>query len=191
VATSQRGLKRGLFGRERAVILMLDETIICETPPLSSCYCRIGEQCSVPVTGNRQKRILHGVINIRSGEVLLLITKVWDEVTHQYFLELIRAHWRGWQIILFEDRGTPHTAEESRALAAGLGMQVRLLPRATPELNAMDHLWRAVKGRALSNRPTLSIDKSADAACRYILDMSQRERLHKAGVFSRDFWLTS
>lgn len=75
---------------------MLDETIITETPPLYSCYCRVGQQALVPVTGNRQKRILHGALNIRSGEVLLLITKVWDEVTHQYFLQMIRAHWRGW-----------------------------------------------------------------------------------------------
>jgi hypothetical protein len=58
---------------------MLDEIIITETPPLYSCYCRIGRQCRVPVTGNRQKRILHGVINIGSGDVLLLITKVWEK----------------------------------------------------------------------------------------------------------------
>lgn len=169
---------------------MLDETIITETPPLYSCYCRIGEQCGVPVTGNRQKRVLHGVINIKTGEVLLLITKVWDEVTHQYFLGMIRTHWRGWHIVLFEDRGTPHTAEESREWAAHLGIEVRLLPRATPELNAMDHLWRQVKGRALADRPTRSIDGSADAACRYVLDMSRHERLKKAGVFSGNFWLT-
>lgn len=148
VAAGQRGLKRGLAGRERTVSLMLDEVIICQTPPLYSCYCRIGEQCRVPVTGDRQKRILHGVMKARSGDVLLLITKVWDELTHQYFLRMIRARWRGWQLILFEDRGTPHTAEESREYAAWLGIEVRLLPRATPELNATAHLWRSVKGRA-------------------------------------------
>ena len=92
---------------------MLDETIITETPPLRCCYGRVGEQVCIPITGNRQKRILHGVINIRSGDCLLLITKVWEEVTHQYFLEMIRAHWRGWRIILFEDRGSPHKAEDS------------------------------------------------------------------------------
>lgn len=83
---------------------MLDEVIITETPPLSSCYCRIGEQVRVPITGNRHKRILHGAINVKSGEVLLLITDVWDEQTHQYFLQMIRSHWRGWRIVLFEDR---------------------------------------------------------------------------------------
>jgi transposase len=169
---------------------MLDETIITETPPLYSCYCRRGEQACVPITGNRQKRILHGCLNVMSGDSLLFISREWVQETHQYFLRLIRSHWRGWRVVLFEDRGTPHTADESRELAAGLGIEVRLLPRATPELNAMDHLWRQVKARALADRPTRSIDDSADAACRYILEMSRRERLKKAGVLSGNFWLT-
>jgi transposase len=169
---------------------MLDEVIVTETPPLYCCYGRVGSQFCVPVTGQRQKRVLHGVINVTTGDLLLLITKVWDEVTHQYFLRLIRAHWRGWRVVLFEDRGTPHTAEGSAEEAAALGIEVRLLPRATPELNAMDHLWRSVKGRALANRPTRSIGESADAACRFLLEMSRRERLRKAGVLSGNFWLT-
>ncbi len=169
---------------------MLDEVIITETPPLYSCYGRRGQQICVPVTGNRRKRILHGVINIATGAALLLITNEWVQETHQYFLQMIHAYWRGRHIVLFEDRGSPHTAAESLALAQELGIEVRLLPRATPELNAMDHLWRSVKGRALASRPTLSIDKSADAACKYILDMSRGERRRKAGILSRDFWLT-
>lgn len=168
---------------------MLDETIITETPPLYSCYCRIGEQARVPITGNRAKRILHGALNIRSGDVVLLITQEWVQETHQAFLQMIRIHWRGWRIVLFEDRGAPHTAEASQEMAADLGIELRFLPRATPELNAMDHLWRHVKGRALANRETRSIDASADQACRYILDLSPRERLQKAGVLSGNFWL--
>src|SRR5512141_1379828 len=155
---------------------MLDETIITETPPLYGAYGRIGEQSRVPITGNRAKRIVHGVLNILTGDLLLLITEVWDEVTHQYFLEQIRAHWRGWHIILFEDRGSPHTADESVDLAPTLDIQVRWLPQACPELNAMDHLFRFVKGKALANQPTQSIDTSALAACRYLYALSRRER---------------
>jgi transposase len=190
VAAVERGLKRGLWVRERTVVLMLDETIITETPPLSSCYCRIGQQACVPVTGNRQKRILHGALNVTSGAVMLLITEEWNQDTHQAFLLMLRDYWRGWDIILFEDRGTPHTAEESRELATDLGIEVRLLPRATPELNAMDHLWRHMKRRALANQRTRSIDESADAACQYILGLSRQERLRQAGVLSGNFWLT-
>lgn len=168
---------------------MLDEVIITETPPLYFAYGRRGQQVSVPITGNRQKRILHGAINIRTGEVLLLITEEWNQNTHMYFLRMIRSHWRGWRIVLFEDRGAPHTAGASRELAVELKIQVRLLPRATPKLNAMDHLWRHVKGRGLANRPTQTIDTSADQACQYIFDLSPTERLRKAGVLSGNFWL--
>jgi transposase len=170
---------------------MLDEVIITETPPLYCCYGRSGQQVCVPITGNRSKRILHAVLNIETGDLLLLITPVWDALTHQYFLEMIRSHWRGWQVILFEDRGSPHTAEDSLELAAALGIEVRLLPRACPELNAADHLFRSVKGRGVSNRQTRSIDSSTDAACRYLYKLSRQERLMKAGVLSGNFWLTN
>jgi transposase InsO family protein len=169
---------------------MLDEVIVTETPPLYSCYGRRGEQVCIPITGNRQKRVLHGAINIRTGTVLLLITEIGDALTHQFFLEMIRKHWRGWHLILFEARGSPHTAEDTLECAADLDIDIRLLPRATPKLNAMDHLWRFVKGRALADRPTRSIDESADAACAYVFQMSPQERLKKAGILSGNFWLT-
>ncbi len=170
---------------------MLDETIVTELPPLYGCYGRKGEQVRVPITGNHARRVLHGVINVYTGEVLLLITEIWNEQTHQYFLQMIRAHWRGWHIVLLEDRGSPHTAEDSLELAKDLHIEIRLLPVATPELNAMDHLWRNVKGRALSDRATRTIDISADTACQHILYMSPRQRLQKAGVLSGDFWLSN
>jgi len=134
VAPGKRGLKRGLSERQRTVILMLDETIITETPPLTSCYGPKGQQVCVPITGNHARRVVHGALNIGTGALLLLITEVWDQATHQYFLTMIRSHWRGWHIVLFEDRGTPHTAEESRALATQLHMELRFLPVATPAL---------------------------------------------------------
>jgi hypothetical protein len=164
LAAGKRGLKRGLAGRERTVILILNETIITETPPLSHCYSRIGEQVCVRITGNRAKRLLHGALNIGSGDVLLLITEEWVQETHQAFLMLIRSHRRGWNIVLFEDRGSPHTADASRELAKDLHLEVRFLPIATPELNAMDHLWQHMKGRGPANHPTHSIDESAYSA---------------------------
>jgi transposase len=189
LAAVKRGLKRGLKGRVRTVLLMLDETIVTETPPLYSCYGHVGTQVRVPITGNRAKRVLHGAINVRSGDLALLITEEWTKQTHQAFLTLVRSHWRGWNIILFEDRASQH--KSSRAWAReSLGIETRLLPKATPELNAMDHLWRHTKRETLGSRATLSIDQSAMAACQYLIDLSPRDRLRKAGVLSGNFWLT-
>jgi hypothetical protein len=87
----------------------------------------------------------------RTGDIELLIAKTWNQLPHQDFLHVIRGHWRGWQIVLFEDRGSPHTAKDSQAYAASVGIQLRFLPCATPELNAMDQLWRRTKGPTLAN----------------------------------------
>jgi transposase len=190
VAPGKRGLKRGLRERLRTVLLMLDETIITETPPLYSVYGYAGDQVRVPITGNRRKRILHGAINVGTGDIQLLITQVWDLVTHQAFVSMIRAHWRGWHIVLFEDRASQHTSPDSRAWADRLAIEVRLLPRATPELNAMDHLWKHTKRDALGSRATQTIERSALAACDYIIHMTPQERLRKSGVLSGNFWLT-
>ena len=169
---------------------MLDETIITETPPLYYCYGRIGQQVSVPISGNRKKRILHGAINVGTGDVVLEVTEEWNQVTHRGFLSLVRAHWRGWNIVLFEDRAGQHTAAWSLRWADCLGIEVRLLPRATPELNAMDTLWKQVKRDALGDRPTVSIDRSAESACEQIVAMRPQDRLRQAGVLSGNFWLT-
>jgi hypothetical protein len=190
VAPVKRGLKRGLKGRIRTVLLMLDETIITETPPLYSCYGHIGEQVRVPITGNRSKRILHGAINVRSGDVSLLITEEWVNETHQAFLSMIRSHWRGWNIVLFEDRASQHTSPDSRGWAEQLGIEIRLLPRATPEMNAMDQLWRHTKRETVGSRATSTIARSALDACQYIIDLSPNDRLRQAGVLSGNFWLT-
>ena len=108
---------------------MPDETIITETPPLYACYGRIGEQVCVPITGTHARRVLHGVLNIHSGELLLLITEEWVQETPQAFLAMIRSHGRGWNIVLFEDRGSPHLAETSLQLAKELHLELRFCPK--------------------------------------------------------------
>ena len=103
---------------------------------------------------------------------------------------MIRSHWRGWNLMLFEDRAGQHKSPKSLSYAAQLAIEVRLLPKATPELNAMDHLWRHTKQETVGSRATQTVDKSALDACQYIIDLRPHERLRQAGVLSGDFWLT-
>jgi len=95
----------------------------------------------------------------------------------------------GWRIVLFLDRGSPHRAKGSVRLAKELGIQLRWLPVACPELNPLEGLWREVKGRVLANEPTPDIDVFVNRACQYLVGMSREERLRKAGCLSKNFWL--
>jgi transposase len=184
------GLKTGLWTKARSLPLMLDETIVTAIPPLTGAYGKVGQVIEVPIEGSHtERRVLHAALSIHTGEVLLWITEKWVKETHQEFLKQVRSHWRGWRVILFEDKGSPHTAGDSLRLAEKLRLQLRFLPTATPELNAVDQLWRRVKQEVLANRGGRTVDEAMNALARWILELSPKERLKKAGVLSPSFWL--
>jgi transposase len=189
VAAVKGGLRRGLKGRKRTAILFTDATILTETPPLRACWARVGHQAEVPITGYRSKRVVYGALNVGTGTLLLDRAAKWNQSSFQTHLRHLRSVWRGWNLVLLVDRGSPHTAGKSRALAKALGVEMRLLPTACPELNPLERLWRVLKGRVLCNEPTPDLDESLRRAIEYLEDMTHRQRLKQAGVLSGRFWL--
>lgn len=143
----------------------------------------------MPITGNRSKRVVFGALNVGTGTVCLDEAAGWNQSSFQDHLRHLRSLWRGWNIVLFLDRGSPHTARASRALARRLGIEVRFLPTACPELNPVEGLWREIKGRVLSNEPTPDLGESLSRALDHLRGMTGRQRLQTAGVLSGSFWL--
>jgi hypothetical protein len=171
------------------VVLFTDATILTETPPLRSGWSLVGQQAEVPTTGNRGRTVLYGALNPATGRVWFDQAAAWNQQTFQEHLWNLRACWRGWHVVLFLDRGSPHTARASRELAAGLGVELRFLPTACPELNPVEGLWRHIKGRVLANEPTPDLAASLDRVYDEVFLMTPTERLTLAGVNSGNFWL--
>jgi transposase len=167
----------------------MDSTTIREIPPLHYAWSPIGVQTLVPLIGSHAKRVLSTVINLRSGDQLSHVTPTFAQTDFQDLLRLTRAHWRGWKIILFLDRASPHTAYRSVALAKSLNIQLRWLPTACPELNIVDCFWRHIKYEVLANEPTPTLAAAVQRAVDYIAELTPHQRLQKAGVFSDNFWL--
>ena len=170
-------------------MLSTDATILTETPPLRACWSPVGEPAEVPITGNRDNRVVFGALNPATGRVLLDEAQQWDQAAFQGHPRNARACWRGWNIVLFLDRGSPHTAKASRARAADLGVEVRFLPTACPEPNPVEGLWRHAKGRVLANEPTPDLDQSLDRVTEELLLMAPSRVRALAGVDSGNFWL--
>ncbi|MFZ0325016.1 MAG: transposase [Actinomycetes bacterium] len=170
-------------------MLFSDATILTETSPLRAGWAKVGEQAEVPITGNRARRVVFGALNVGTGTVCLDRAGQWNQQSFQGHLRHIRSLWRGWNLVLFVDRGSPHTARRSRELAAALEIELRWLPTACPELNPVEGLWRLLKGRVLANEPTPNLDASLARAFEHLESMSPRDRLEAAGVLSGTFWL--
>lgn len=167
----------------------MDSIIITENPPLFAMWTPIGTQACIPITGAHARRVLTGVLNIKSGDGLFYGSHTFDQDTCQNMFRAIRAHWRGWHIVLFLDRHSAHRAARTRQLARELGIQLRWLPTACPKLNPVDHLWRHVTRDILANEPLPDVDATVRQVWAYVSDLSPRERLHKAGILSENFWL--
>ena len=173
------------------MVLFTDATIITETPPLRARWAPRGTQVAVPIMGTRHKGVLYGALNVRAGAICLDQAPKWNQDGFQEHLRHLKSQWRGWNIVLFLDRGWPHTAKRSLKLAKELGIALRWLPVACPELNPVEGLWRHLQGKAWANRPTLWMEELMERAGQYIQSLTPLERLQKAGVLSGNFWLAT
>lgn len=129
------------------------------------------------------------MLNIQTGSYFQYSSEVYNQDTFQLILKLIRRRWCGWHIVLFLDKISAQRAARSRRLAKDLGIQLRYLPTACPELNPVDHLWRHLKNDILADKPLPGLQITLQYACAYLDRLSPHQRLRKAGVLSGHFWL--
>ena len=170
-------------------MLFSDATILTETPPLRACWSKIGEPAEVSVSGNRRKSALYGTINVGTGRCIAEAASRWNGDSWRKHLETIRRTWRGWNIVLFIDRGSPHTVTASRALAAAMNIELRWLPTACPELNPVEDIWRWLKGTILCNHQPDNFADTVDTALTALQELTPHQARTKAGILSQNFWL--
>jgi transposase len=173
------------------VILAEDETDLRLFPPLRASWSPRGSPEQVELSGANAKRVLFGCVNIRTGHRLRLVRGRQRSEDFREMLNLIHGSYRPWKIALLLDEDSSHTARASCALAAKYRIHLEWLPKRSPHLNPMDHLWRYSKGVALANRQEASIDDLVKHALTSLDSLSNREALRKAGLLSHDCWLRS
>jgi len=170
--------------------LAADETDLLLFPPLRARWSLRGEPAPVPISGANAKRVLFGALNIDTGHRLLLARKRHRGEDFRAFLEEVNWHYRGWQVALLLDEDSSHTAAASQKLAVVLGIDLWWLPKRSPHLNPMDHLWRHGKEVICANRQYDSIEDQVERFKTYLYSLTPAEALGKAGILSPDFWLT-
>ena len=172
-----------------AVLLFEDETILRLFPPLRCAWAPKGEQAEVPLTGWNARRVLFGAINPRTGHRVVMERAAMRRADFQEFLRRLRRCYGGHDLWLVLDSASCHIATQSQALAARLNIRLMWLPVRCSELNAMDHLWRHLKGRLAANRQFATVGELAERAAQWVRDLSPQEARRKAGVLSKNFWL--
>lgn len=182
-----RGQIRGL--RPRSVLLAEDETDLLLFPPLRACWSLRGEPKEVLLSGRNARRVVFGAMNLRTGSRLFLAREHQRAEDFQAFLRLVHHHYRGWHVALLLDEDSSHTAGASQELTTWSDIELLWLPKRSPKLNPMDHLWGDGKDEISANRQYATIDDQVDRFIQYLSNLSAWEAVHKAGVLSKKFWL--
>lgn len=176
-----------------ATLLVEDETDLLLFPPLRAGWARRGHSKKVDLSGHNQKRVLFGALNPLTGRLLLLPREHVRASDFCAFLRLLRQHYRLLYrpLVLLLDEAPCHTAKVSRALADELNILLVFLPKRSPHLNPMDHLWRFVKAAICSNRQYRDLEEQVVRVLLFLFAMPPRQLLLKAGILSPRFWLRS
>lgn len=173
----------------QTALLAEDETDLLLFPPLRAGWVLRGHPGRVLISGQNARRTVFATLHLRTGHFLCLDQKRKRAGEFQEFLDFIRWHYRSRPVALLLDEYSAHTAPESQSLAEDLDIQLLWLPKRSPHLNPLDHLWRHSKDAVCANAQQSSIEVQTDLFMQYHQDLSPAERLCKAGLFSPDFWL--
>jgi transposase len=171
------------------VLMAQDETLLRLLPPLRACWALPGEQAIVPISGRNARRALFGALNLCTGHRVLWRGRTIRQDDFCAFLRHLRGRYGKRRIWLLLDEAPCHVARHSQTLARELNIAFIWLPKQCPELNAMDQLWKELKNDIAANRQFSSIDEAACSAENWLLRLSNRQALRKAGVLSKNFWL--
>lgn len=172
-----------------AVLLFEDESIIRLFPVLRKAWSLSGEPTQVGITGRNDKRVLFGVINMRSGHRILKQYRNMKQESFQDFIRVVHRCYRGKEVWMLLDNSSAHTALKSLQLAEDLHIKLIWLPKQCSELNAMDHFWRQVKADISANHQYTDVEEHVAFALDYMRRLSKIQALRRAGILSKNFWL--
>jgi transposase len=170
-------------------VLFEDETDLLLFPPLEALWGKRGAPTPVLLTGWNARQVFCGTLDLQTGH--RMVARYDRQRTDEFcdFLEILREHYPGWRLLLLLDGHPSHTAEATRSLAEDLDIELAFLPKRSPHLNGMDHLFRRGKQTVSANRQYPDIDAHAGAFMAWVVGLTTHQALTKAAILSKNFWL--
>ena len=170
---------------------MGDETTLREFPPLRAAWARRGEQQVVVISGRNARRVVHGAVNIVTGELVRVVRERGRGADSAALMEALAAHCpTGAPHLLVWDNAPPHHTHAARDAAQAAGITIGWLPFRSPELNPCEEVWREMKRVVAANRAYATVDELAERAVGWLDDHTPQEILRIAGLRSSKFdWL--
>lgn len=169
-----------------------DETTLREFPPLRCAWAKRGRQQVVLISGRNGRRVLHGALNIQTGELVRVVRERSRTDDCQAFVEALGKLRPETPKLLIWDNAPPHHPKRVQEAAAAAKIEIVWLPFRSPELNPCEDLWRLLKAVIAANRAYASLEEETERAVAWLDGLTNEGRLRCCGLKSSKFlWLST
>jgi transposase len=169
-----------------------DETTLREFPPLRAGWARRGHQQVVVVSGRNSRRVIHGALNVASGEFVAVVRERSRQDDCVAFVEALGQLRPDVSKLLVWDNAPPHHPKRVQAAAEAAQVTLAFLPFRAPELMPCEDLWRLTKAVVAANRAYEAVQEQAERAVAWLSALTPFDRLLKSGLFGAKFqWLST
>jgi transposase len=157
---------------------------------LRSGWARRGEQAVVTISGKNSRRVLHGAINVATGELVRVVRERNRGSDSAALIAALAARTPAGRSLLVWDNAPPHHTRLARETAEATGIAILPLPFRSPELMPCEDIWRGMKSVVAANRAYADVDELVARAVAWLDEQRPADLLRRAGLQSSKFdWL--
>lgn len=161
-------IHQALSEKETAV-LAVDEMSLSTQTTTQRIWLPEGEYPQIKVASKREARSIYGFLNIRDGRETAFKTK-WQNMYITYeVLGLLRKVYPNQKLFLIWDKAPWHKGSKAQQFIKEDGkIETFDFPRAAPEQNPQEHVWKNGRSRVSHNRFIENIDRATDEFVDYL-----------------------
>jgi transposase len=154
---------------KNTVILTADEMSLSTQTTVQKIWLPQGEYPRIEVATKRDARSIYGFLNIKTGQETAFKTK-WQNMHITYeVLEKLRETYPAQKLLLIWDKAPWHKGSKAQQFIKEDGnIEILDFPRAAPELNPQEHVWKNGRSKVSHNCFIDDIDKTTDEFVDYL-----------------------
>jgi transposase len=151
------------------VVLVADEMSLSTQTTVQKVWLPQGEYPQIEVASKRESRSIYGFLNIKTGQETAFKTK-WQNMHITYdVLGQLRKVYPAQKIFLVWDKAPWHKGSKAQQFIKADGnIETLDFPRAAPEQNPQEHVWKKGRSKITHNKFIDNIDQATDEFVKYL-----------------------
>ncbi len=165
---AQIKVKQALSEKE-TIVLAADEMSLSTQTTVQKIWLPEGEYPQIKVASKRENRSIYGFLNIRNGRETAFKTRWQNMYITREVLGKLRKVYPTQKLFLIWDKAPWHKGSQAQQFIKEDGnIEIFDFPRAAPEQNPQEHVWKNGRSKASHNRFIENIDNATDEFVDYL-----------------------